>query len=130
MLLYKTRFWSFYFFIPGYLLREIKKANIAVPEAEVLPAAPAPKNVLEIMVSVETLLSTALSDKVPDRPSLWSYIQTEMKMGITHKSMSLCLRSKGSFDQGPREEKSLDCSCIQLLYVYIRRNGHMLCGLG
>ncbi len=36
-----------------YLLREIKKVNLAVPEAEVPPVAPAPKNVLEIMVGAE-----------------------------------------------------------------------------
>ena len=34
----------------GYLLREIRKANIAVPEEEASPAAPPPKQVLEIMV--------------------------------------------------------------------------------
>ncbi len=39
----------------GYLLREIKKVNLAVPEAEVPPVAPAPKNVLEIMVGAEGL---------------------------------------------------------------------------
>lgn len=49
----KLIFFIFFPLLTGYLLREIKKANIAVPEAEVLPAAPAPKNVLEIMVSVE-----------------------------------------------------------------------------
>ncbi|XP_065146482.1 V-type proton ATPase 116 kDa subunit a 2 isoform X2 [Paramisgurnus dabryanus] len=41
--------------ILGYLLREIKKASIAVPEAEILPAAPAPKNVLEIMEQLQRL---------------------------------------------------------------------------
>ncbi|XP_067288956.1 V-type proton ATPase 116 kDa subunit a 2 isoform X2 [Pseudorasbora parva] len=41
--------------ILGYLLREIKKANIAVPEAEVPPVAPAPKNVLEIMEQLQRL---------------------------------------------------------------------------
>ncbi|XP_055064848.2 V-type proton ATPase 116 kDa subunit a 2 isoform X1 [Misgurnus anguillicaudatus] len=41
--------------ILGYLLREIRKANIAVPEAEILPAAPAPKNVLEIMEQLQRL---------------------------------------------------------------------------
>jgi hypothetical protein len=34
----------------GYLLREIRKASIAVPEEEASPAAPPPKAVLEIMV--------------------------------------------------------------------------------
>uniref|UniRef100_A0A8C1TLE3 V-type proton ATPase subunit a n=1 Tax=Cyprinus carpio TaxID=7962 RepID=A0A8C1TLE3_CYPCA len=38
-----------------YLLREIRKANLAVPEAEIPPAAPAPKNVLEIMEQLQRL---------------------------------------------------------------------------
>uniref|UniRef100_A0A8C1Q3G8 V-type proton ATPase subunit a n=1 Tax=Cyprinus carpio TaxID=7962 RepID=A0A8C1Q3G8_CYPCA len=41
--------------ILGYLLREIRKANLAVPEAEIPPAAPAPKNVLEIMEQLQRL---------------------------------------------------------------------------
>ncbi|KAI2659964.1 V-type proton ATPase 116 kDa subunit a2 [Labeo rohita] len=41
--------------ILGYLLREIRKASIAVPEAEVPPVAPAPKNVLEIMEQLQRL---------------------------------------------------------------------------
>lgn len=36
----------------GYLLREIQKANIAVPEEDESPVAPPPRQVLEIMVSV------------------------------------------------------------------------------
>lgn len=36
----------------GYLLREIQKANIAVPEEDESPLAPPPRQVLEIMVSV------------------------------------------------------------------------------
>uniref|UniRef100_A0A8C1I3C9 V-type proton ATPase subunit a n=1 Tax=Cyprinus carpio carpio TaxID=630221 RepID=A0A8C1I3C9_CYPCA len=41
--------------ILGYLLREIRKANLAVPEAELPPVAPAPKNVLEIMEQLQRL---------------------------------------------------------------------------
>lgn len=36
----------------GYLLREIQKARIAVPEEDESPLAPPPRQVLEIMVSV------------------------------------------------------------------------------
>ena len=35
----------------GYLLREIQKAHIAVPEEDESPLAPPPRQVLEIMVS-------------------------------------------------------------------------------
>lgn len=37
--------------LTGYLLREIQKANIAVPEEDESPLAPPPRQVLEIMVS-------------------------------------------------------------------------------
>lgn len=36
--------------LAGYLLREIQKANIAVPEEDESPLAPPPRQVLEIMV--------------------------------------------------------------------------------
>lgn len=39
--------------LAGYLLREIQKANIAVPEEDESPLAPPPRQVLEIMVRVE-----------------------------------------------------------------------------
>uniref|UniRef100_A0A8C5FSS1 V-type proton ATPase subunit a n=1 Tax=Gadus morhua TaxID=8049 RepID=A0A8C5FSS1_GADMO len=41
--------------ILGYLLREIRKASIAVPEEEASPAAPPPKAVLEIMEQLQRL---------------------------------------------------------------------------
>lgn len=36
--------------VTGYLLREIKKEDIPLPEGEVNPAAPLPKHVMVIMV--------------------------------------------------------------------------------
>lgn len=36
----------------GYLLREIQKANIAIPEEDESPLAPPPRQVLEIMASI------------------------------------------------------------------------------
>lgn len=38
-------------FLTGYLLREIKKADISLPEGDVNPVAPLPKHVMAIMVS-------------------------------------------------------------------------------
>lgn len=38
--------------LTGYLLREIQKANIAIPEEDESPLAPPPRQVLEIMASV------------------------------------------------------------------------------
>lgn len=36
--------------LTGYLLREIKKADISLPEGDVNPVAPLPKHVIAIMV--------------------------------------------------------------------------------
>lgn len=44
--------------ISGYLLKEIKKADIALPEGEVNPVAPLPKHTMSIMVSICFLLYT------------------------------------------------------------------------
>uniref|UniRef100_A0AAR2LWC4 V-type proton ATPase subunit a n=1 Tax=Pygocentrus nattereri TaxID=42514 RepID=A0AAR2LWC4_PYGNA len=41
--------------ILGYLLREIKKADIALPEGEVNPVAPLPKHVMDIMEQLQRL---------------------------------------------------------------------------
>ncbi|KAL6465158.1 hypothetical protein MHYP_G00252910 [Metynnis hypsauchen] len=41
--------------ILGYLLREIKKADIALPEDEVNPVAPLPKHVMDIMEQLQRL---------------------------------------------------------------------------
>ncbi|XP_061585132.1 V-type proton ATPase 116 kDa subunit a [Cololabis saira] len=41
--------------ILGYLLREIKKADISLPERDVNPAAPSPKNVMAIMEQLQRL---------------------------------------------------------------------------
>lgn len=42
---------AFFYFIAVYLLREIKKADIPLPEGDVNPVAPLPKHVMLIMVS-------------------------------------------------------------------------------
>lgn len=35
----------------GYLLKEVKKADISLPQADVNPVAPLPKHIMSIMVS-------------------------------------------------------------------------------
>lgn len=42
---------DFSLFLTGYLLREVKKADISLPEGDVNPVAPLPKHVMSIMVS-------------------------------------------------------------------------------
>lgn len=43
------------FFSPGYLVQEIKKADIPLPEGDVAPPAPLLKHILEIQVIFFTL---------------------------------------------------------------------------
>lgn len=38
-------------FCTGYLMKEVKKADISLPEGDVNPIAPLPKHILSIMVS-------------------------------------------------------------------------------
>lgn len=38
-------------FYTGYLMKEVKKADISLPEGDVNPIAPLPKHILSIMVS-------------------------------------------------------------------------------
>lgn len=41
----------FNLFYTGYLMKEVKKADISLPEGDVNPIAPLPKHILSIMVS-------------------------------------------------------------------------------
>uniref|UniRef100_A0A672NX15 V-type proton ATPase subunit a n=1 Tax=Sinocyclocheilus grahami TaxID=75366 RepID=A0A672NX15_SINGR len=51
----KVTFGSTWTCITGYLLREIKKEDISLPEGEVNPAAPLPKHVMVIMEQLQRL---------------------------------------------------------------------------
>ncbi|XP_051540086.1 V-type proton ATPase 116 kDa subunit a 2-like isoform X1 [Myxocyprinus asiaticus] len=76
--------------ILGYLLREIKKANIAVPEPEILPVAPAPKNVLEIMEQLQRLeveLSEVTKNKEKLQRNLLELTEYTHMLRITHTFM-------------------------------------------
>uniref|UniRef100_A0A4W4HRW8 V-type proton ATPase subunit a n=1 Tax=Electrophorus electricus TaxID=8005 RepID=A0A4W4HRW8_ELEEL len=72
--------------ILGYLLREIRKANIAVPEPDVSPAAPAPKHVLEIMEQLQRLeleLSEVAKNKETLRRNLLELTEYTHALRIT-----------------------------------------------
>ncbi|MCI4388512.1 hypothetical protein PGIGA_G00086770 [Pangasianodon gigas] len=76
--------------ILGYLLREIKKANIAIPEPEVSPVAPAPKHVLEIMEQLQRLeveLSEVAKNKEKLQRNLLELTEYTHMLRITHTFM-------------------------------------------
>ncbi|XP_052422538.1 V-type proton ATPase 116 kDa subunit a 2 isoform X4 [Carassius gibelio] len=76
--------------ILGYLLREIRKANLAVPEAELPPVAPAPKNVLEIMEQLQRLeleLSEVARNKETLQRNQLELMEYTHMLRITHTFM-------------------------------------------
>ncbi|XP_028842823.1 V-type proton ATPase 116 kDa subunit a isoform X2 [Denticeps clupeoides] len=73
--------------ILAYLLREIKKANIAVPETDDSPVAPAPKHVLEIMEQLQRLeveLSEVARNKEKLQRNLLELTEYTHMLRITH----------------------------------------------
>ncbi|XP_064798616.1 V-type proton ATPase 116 kDa subunit a 2-like [Oncorhynchus masou masou] len=74
--------------ILGYLLREIQKANIAVPEYdEICPVAPPPKHVLEIMEQLQRLeveLSEVARNKEKLQRNLLELTEYTHMLRITH----------------------------------------------
>ncbi|ROI48953.1 V-type proton ATPase 116 kDa subunit a isoform 2 [Anabarilius grahami] len=100
--------------ILGYLLREIKKANIAVPEAEVPPVAPAPKNVLEIMEQLQRLeveLSEVAKNKEKLQRNLLELTEYTHMLRITRTFMHSRSRHEAL---GPQYEEfpSLDTESV------------------
>ncbi|KAG1970828.1 V-type proton ATPase 116 kDa subunit a2 isoform X2 [Pimephales promelas] len=100
--------------ILGYLLREIRKANIAVPEAEVPPVAPAPKNVLEIMEQLQRLeveLSEVAKNKEKLQRNLLELTEYTHMLRITHAFMHSRSRHEAL---GPQYEEfpSLDTESV------------------
>ncbi|XP_016341302.1 V-type proton ATPase 116 kDa subunit a-like isoform X4 [Sinocyclocheilus anshuiensis] len=76
--------------ILGYLLREIRKANLAVPEAEIPPVAPAPKNVFKIMEQLQRLeveLSEVAKNKEKLQRNLLELTEYTHMLRITHTFM-------------------------------------------
>uniref|UniRef100_A0A671T623 V-type proton ATPase subunit a n=1 Tax=Sinocyclocheilus anshuiensis TaxID=1608454 RepID=A0A671T623_9TELE len=90
--------------ILGYLLREIRKANLAVPETEVPPVAPAPKNVLEIMEQLQRLeveLSEVAKNKEKLQRNLLELTEYTHILRITHTFM----HSRSRVTLGPQYEE-------------------------
>uniref|UniRef100_A0A672NU02 V-type proton ATPase subunit a n=1 Tax=Sinocyclocheilus grahami TaxID=75366 RepID=A0A672NU02_SINGR len=92
--------------ILGYLLREIRNANLAVPETEVPPVAPAPKNVLEIMEQLQRLeveLSEVAKNKEKLQRNLLELTEYTHMLRITHTFM----HSRSRVTLGPQYEEFL-----------------------
>uniref|UniRef100_A0A8C1W153 V-type proton ATPase subunit a n=1 Tax=Cyprinus carpio TaxID=7962 RepID=A0A8C1W153_CYPCA len=90
--------------ILGYLLREIRKANLAVPEAELPPVAPAPKNVLEIMEQLQRLeveLSEVARNKEKLQRNQLELTEYTHMLRITHTFM----HSRSRVTLGPQYEE-------------------------
>uniref|UniRef100_A0A8C1JR02 V-type proton ATPase subunit a n=1 Tax=Cyprinus carpio TaxID=7962 RepID=A0A8C1JR02_CYPCA len=90
--------------ILGYLLREIRKANLAVPEAELPPVAPAPKNVLEIMEQLQRLeveLSEVARNKEKLQRNQLELMEYTHMLRITHTFM----HSRSRVTLGPQYEE-------------------------
>ncbi|KAG9263355.1 V-type proton ATPase 116 kDa subunit a isoform X1 [Astyanax mexicanus] len=100
--------------ILGYLLREIRKANLAVPEPEVSPVAPAPKHVLEIMEQLQRLeveLSEVARNKEKLQRNLLELTEYTHMLRITHTFMHSRSRHEAL---GPQYEEfpSLDAESV------------------
>uniref|UniRef100_A0A8C1W0P4 V-type proton ATPase subunit a n=1 Tax=Cyprinus carpio TaxID=7962 RepID=A0A8C1W0P4_CYPCA len=99
--------------ILGYLLREIRKANLAVPEAELPPVAPAPKNVLEIMEQLQRLeveLSEVARNKEKLQRNQLELTEYTHMLRITHTFMHS--RSRVSLHSPYEEFPSLETESV------------------
>ncbi|KAK3549965.1 hypothetical protein QTP86_016861 [Hemibagrus guttatus] len=109
--------------ILGYLLREIKKANIAVPEPEVSPVAPAPKHVLEIMEQLQRLeveLSEVAKNKEKLQRNLLELTEYTHMLRITHTFMHSRSRHEAlgpQYEEFPslEPESAAGCTSMQRL---------------
>ncbi|XP_018600688.1 V-type proton ATPase 116 kDa subunit a-like isoform X1 [Scleropages formosus] len=91
--------------ILGYLLREIRKASIALPEAEVSPAAPQPRNVLEIMEQLQRLeveLREVNRNKEELQRNLVEFTEYTHVLRVTH---SFVQRNSERESLGPQYEE-------------------------
>uniref|UniRef100_A0A8C7S319 V-type proton ATPase subunit a n=1 Tax=Oncorhynchus mykiss TaxID=8022 RepID=A0A8C7S319_ONCMY len=104
--------------ILGYLLREIQKANIAVPEDdEICPVAPPPKHVLEIMEQLQRLeveLSEVARNKEKLQRNLLELTEYTHMLRITHTFVHS--RSRVSYEEFQSiESDSGGCTGMQRL---------------
>ncbi|XP_064163497.1 V-type proton ATPase 116 kDa subunit a 2-like isoform X2 [Anguilla rostrata] len=90
--------------ILGYLLREIRKMGIPLPDVEVSPGAPLPKQVLEIMEQLQRLeleLSEVTRNKEKLQKNLLELMEYDLMLRVTRGFMRRSERDQ----LGPRYEE-------------------------
>ncbi|MCJ8742752.1 hypothetical protein PDJAM_G00085830 [Pangasius djambal] len=122
--------------ILGYLLREIKKANIAIPEPEVSPVAPAPKHVLEIMEQLQRLeveLSEVAKNKEKLQRNLLELTEYTHMLRITHTFMHSRSRHEAlgpQYEEFPSLEPESVAGCTSMQRLGAKLGVFMLESLG
>ncbi|XP_018412913.1 PREDICTED: V-type proton ATPase 116 kDa subunit a [Nanorana parkeri] len=110
--------------ILGYLVQEIKKSDIPVPEGNMLPAAPLPKHVLEIQEQLQKLESELREvnknkDKLQKNlQELTEYTQMlRVTKGFVQRSSEQETSSLTIYEEFPALEKEslMDYTCMQRL---------------
>ncbi|XP_062874260.1 V-type proton ATPase 116 kDa subunit a isoform X4 [Trichomycterus rosablanca] len=110
--------------ILGYLLREIKKVDIPLPEHEVNPVAPLPKHVMEIMEQLQRLeleLSEVMRNKEKLQKNVLELTEYSHMLRITrnfvHRSAEVDTSSFLSYEEFPFLEKdsAMDYASMQRL---------------
>ncbi|XP_044131618.1 V-type proton ATPase 116 kDa subunit a2 isoform X1 [Bufo gargarizans] len=110
--------------ILGYLVQEIKKADIAVPEASVRPAAPLPKHVLEIQEQLQKLeseLKEVNKNKEKLQKNLLELTEYAHMLRVTksfvQRSSEHETSSHARYEEFPTIEKEslMDYTCMQRL---------------
>ncbi|XP_053327949.1 V-type proton ATPase 116 kDa subunit a 2 [Spea bombifrons] len=110
--------------ILGYLVQEMRKADIYVPEGAILPAAPAPKYVLEIQEQLQKLeaeLREVNKNKEKLRKNLLELTEYTHMLRLTQnfvqRSIECETTSHTSYEEFPTLEKDslMDYTCMQRL---------------
>ncbi|KAG9487631.1 V-type proton ATPase 116 kDa subunit a 2 [Eleutherodactylus coqui] len=109
--------------ILGYVVQEIKKAGIPVPEASMLPAAPLPKHVLEIQEQLQKLeseLKEVNKNKEKLQKNLLELTEYMHMLRVTRNFVQRSSRYETShigYEEFPALEKEtlMDYTCMQRL---------------
>ncbi|XP_073442196.1 V-type proton ATPase 116 kDa subunit a 2 isoform X1 [Dendrobates tinctorius] len=110
--------------ILGYLVQEIKKADIPVPEASMLPAAPLPKHVLDIqeqLKKLESELKEVNKNKDKLQKNLVELTEYTHMLRVTKGFIQRSVKSETStptrYEEFPTLEKEsiMDYTCMQRL---------------
>ncbi|KAM4708352.1 V-type proton ATPase 116 kDa subunit a 2 [Discoglossus pictus] len=110
--------------ILGYLVQEIRKADIPLPEVAMTPAAPLPKHVMEIQEQLQKLeaeLREVIKNKEKLRKNLLELTEythmLRMTQGFVHRSVEHDSSIHSTYEEFPTLEKEslMDYTCMQRL---------------